>query len=167
MTRDIPLILVVDDDRSMRTLLRLALEGEGYQFAEAHNGEQGFAEFMRQQPDMVLLDGVMPVMDGFNCCTKLREVTGTEEPPVLMITVLDDPDSVDQAFHAGATDYITKPIHWAVLRQRVRRLLHVSHQRQKLAEITESLKKQIQRERLLVEMMGLLLTLPENTMPTS
>jgi PleD family two-component response regulator len=166
MTRDVPLILVVDDDRSMRSLLRLALEEEGYKLAEANNGEQGLREFMRQQPDMVLLDGVMPIMDGFTCCRKLREVTGTDYPPVLMITVLDDPDSVDQAFDAGTTDYITKPIHWAVLRQRVRRLLQVSHQHQKVAQITESLKKQTQRERLLVEMMGVLLTLPEKPIPS-
>jgi PleD family two-component response regulator len=159
MTRDIPLILIVDDDRSMRSLLRLALEEEGYKLAEASNGEHGLREFMRQQPDMVLLDGVMPIMDGFACCSKLRQVTGTDDPPVLMITVLDDPDSVDQAFDAGATDYITKPIHWAVLRQRVRRLLEISHQHQEVAQITESLKKQTQRERLLVEMMGVLLTL--------
>ncbi|MGL4378391.1 MAG: hypothetical protein ACRCT1_18265, partial [Microcoleaceae cyanobacterium] len=77
----------------------------------------------------------------------------------------DDPDSVDQAFDAGATDYITKPIHWAVLRQRVRRLLEISRQYQEVAQITESLKKQTQRERLLVEMIGVLLTLPEKSIP--
>ena len=72
---------------------------------------------------MVLLDGIMPVMDGFASCAALRELLGELCPPVLMITALDDRESVDKAFAVGATDYVTKPIHWAVLRQRVRRIL--------------------------------------------
>ena len=118
-----PLILVIDDDRSMRTLLNLAMEEEGYRVMDAKDGEQGIREYRRCQPDMVLLDAVMPGMDGFTCCQNIRELPGGDRTPILMITVLDDQDSVDQAFSAGTTDYITKPIHWAVLSQRVQRLL--------------------------------------------
>jgi PleD family two-component response regulator len=123
---DSPLILVVDDDKSMRMLLRLALEQEGYQVLEAQDGEACLATYQHCQPDAILLDAVMPVMDGFACCSQLRTFPGGERTPVLMVTVLDDPDAVERAFAAGATDYITKPIPWAVLRHRVRHLLQQS-----------------------------------------
>ncbi len=119
---DSPLIFVVDDDKSMRMLLRLALEQEGYQVLEAQDGAACLAAYQHQKPDAILLDAVMPGMDGFACCTELRTFKDSIVP-VLMITVLDDPDSVEQAFTVGATDYITKPIHWVVLRHRLRYLL--------------------------------------------
>ena len=119
----IPLILIVDDDRTMRSLLNLAMEEEGYRVVEAENGEQCLSEYEHFQPDLMLLDAVMPDIDGFTCCQKIRSLPSGDRIPILMITVLDDPESVEQAFKAGATDYITKPIHWSVLSQRVRRLL--------------------------------------------
>jgi CheY-like chemotaxis protein len=124
------------------------MEEEGYQVVEANNGENCLAEFMRLQPDLVLLDAVMPVMDGFTCCSQLRTLPIAEHTPVLMITVLDDRESVDRAFTVGATDYVTKPIHWPVLRQRVTRLLDVSRSHRQVKKITEALQKQTQRERL-------------------
>jgi len=75
-------------------------------------------------PDIILLDAMMPVMDGFTCCAKLKALPGGSHP-VLIITGLEDEASVDWAFEVGAIDYVTKPIHWPVLRQRVRRLLRV------------------------------------------
>lgn len=129
-----PLVLVVDDDKFMRLQLRRAMQLEGYQVAEATDGEQCLAETQRLHPDIVLLDAMMPVMDGFTCCTQLQSLPGGEHTPVLMITGLDDQQSVDQAFEAGATDYVTKPIHWAVLRQRVRRLLQQARLYQQLQE---------------------------------
>ncbi|MDY6941081.1 MAG: response regulator [Cyanobacteriota bacterium] len=123
---DVPLILIADDDRSMRTLLDLAVTEQGYRATGAKDGEQCLSEYKHQQPDMVLLDAMMPEMDGFECCQRLRQLPGGDRTPILMITVLDDRESVDRAFEAGATDYITKPIHWAVLSQRVRYLLAAS-----------------------------------------
>ena len=135
-------ILIVDDDRAMRLLLRMAMEEEGYTVIEAKDGEQCLVEFVRHQPQVVLLDAVMPGMDGFTCCQQLRQRPEAQEVPVLMITVLDDSDSVDRAFEAGATDYVTKPIHWPVLCQRVRRLLNAYW-------ATMQLQAQIERERAL------------------
>jgi DNA-binding response OmpR family regulator len=125
--QETPLILVVDDDRATRMLLKLAMEEEGYRVIEAKDGEQCLAAFTRSRPDMVLLDAIMPEMDGFTCCRQLREVPGNEHTPILIITALDDRESIDRAFEAGATDYITKPIYWAVLAQRVLRLLTTSN----------------------------------------
>ena len=107
-------------------LLRIALEQEGYQVLEAQDGKACLAAYQHRQPDAILLDAVMPVMDGFACCSQLRTFPGGDRTPVLMVTVLDEPDAVERAFAVGATDYITKPIHWAVLRHRVRHLLQQS-----------------------------------------
>jgi DNA-binding response OmpR family regulator len=137
-----PLILVVDDDRSMRSLLKLAMEEEGYRVVEAKDGEQGLSEYRLWQPDMVLLDGMMPVMDGFTCCRHLRQLPGGDRIPILTITVLDDTESVELAFAAGATDYITKPIHWSVLSQRVKRLLNADRALLKAEVAKEQLKQQ-------------------------
>lgn len=147
--RETPLILVVDDDKFMRIQLRRAMEQSGYQVVEATNGEEALAVYTRLQPDIVLLDALMPVMDGFTCCTQLRSLSSDDSPddgsatgvltptPVLMITALEDQESVDQAFEVGAIDYITKPIHWAVLRQRVRRILEATRATQELRQQTE------------------------------
>jgi diguanylate cyclase (GGDEF)-like protein len=119
-----PLILVADDDKVTRTCLRQAMEQEGYRVIEANDGASCLETFTQMQPDVILLDAVMPIMDGFTCCNNLQKTEGGRRTPVLIITALEDADSVNQAFEAGAVDYITKPIHWAVLFQRVRRLIH-------------------------------------------
>jgi DNA-binding response OmpR family regulator len=121
--RNIPLVLIADDDMSIRSLLTLALQEEGYEVEEASDGEECLAKYLRLQPDLLLLDAVMPGMDGFTCCERLRALPRGQEVPIIAITFLDDRESIDRAFQAGATDYITKPIHWSVLRQRVRYLL--------------------------------------------
>ncbi|HAA27757.1 MAG TPA: histidine kinase [Cyanobacteria bacterium UBA8553] len=139
--RDSPLTLVVDDDKFMRIQLRHAMQQVGYQVVEASDGEEALTAFNRIQPDIVLLDALMPVMDGFTCCKQLRNLPDGEHTPVLMITALEDRESVDLAFEVGANDYITKPIHWAVLHQRVRRLLETSRS-------TTELRQQMARAQL-------------------
>lgn len=118
-------ILIVDDEPELRRLLALAMQHEGYQTDEAGHGEQCLAYCRESLPDLILLDAVMPEIDGFTCCETLHSIYGETCPPVLMITALSDLKSVERAFAVGATDFVTKPIHWAVLRQRVRRLLQI------------------------------------------
>jgi sigma-B regulation protein RsbU (phosphoserine phosphatase) len=118
-----PLILVADDDKWTRTLLRLILQQDRYRIIEVENGEQCLAEYRQQHPDIVLLDALMPEMDGFTCCLELTSLPGGDRTPILMITGLEDRESIDRAFEVGATDYITKPIHPPLLRQRLRRVL--------------------------------------------
>ncbi|MCY7320782.1 MAG: PleD family two-component system response regulator [Phormidesmis sp. CAN_BIN36] len=137
----IPLILIADDDKTTRTALRLAMEQEGYRVVEAINGESCLAIFSRLRPDVVLLDAIMPIMDGFECCAHIQQLQGATQTLVLIITGLEDQDSVDQAFTAGAVDYITKPIHWAVLRQRVRRLIQQVKLYQQLEEANSKLQR--------------------------
>lgn len=138
---DSPLILIVDDDKFTRLQIRQRMQKEGYRVEEFSNGEQCLAAYMSLHPDIILLDGMMPVMDGFTCCAQLRTLPGGERTPVLMITGLEDEASVNWAFEAGATDYITKPIHWPVLRQRVRRLLRELQLAQQLEQANQELQQ--------------------------
>ncbi len=149
-SNDKPVILIVDDDRSMRTLLNLAMTEEGYEVAEAKNGEQCLGEYQLLKPDAILLDAVMPDLDGFTCCEKIRQLPGGELLPILMITVLDDQKSIDRAFDCGATDYITKPIHWGVLSQRMKRLLATNRVVQEL----QAVKQQLQQQDLMINQLS-------------
>jgi PAS domain S-box-containing protein len=117
------LILLVDDDGAMRRYLSILLEKDGYTVAEAEDGLQALTVYQKLQPDLVLMDAVMPLMDGFTACTHLRALPDGERTPILMLTSLTDDEAVDLAFESGATDFIIKPIHKGVLRQRVRHLL--------------------------------------------
>ncbi len=117
-------ILIVDDDPSTRLLLRGILVKDGYRVAEAGDGPAALSEFARVQPHLVLLDAMMPGMDGFEVCRQLRQRERGADIPILMLTSLDDVDSIEQAFHQGATDFLTKPINWSLLRQRIRSALH-------------------------------------------
>lgn len=146
-----PLILIVDDHPVMRKLLTVAMEEEGYRVIDAKDGEQGIREFERHCPDMVLLDALMPEMDGFSCCQRLRSYSDGENTPILMITALDDQESIDQAFNAGASDYVTKPIYWSVLSKRVKRMLDSHQALQQLKQITHQRQSQQQWEQTLGE----------------
>lgn len=117
------LILVVEDDRLTRTLLCKSLLQEGYRVVEASDGEECIAVYEQTQPNLVLLDAMMPTVNGFECCSRLLALPGAAQIPIIMITGLDDQASVDWAFDAGATDYVTKPVHWPILRRRVRNLI--------------------------------------------
>ncbi|MGD1702345.1 GGDEF domain-containing response regulator [Dapis sp. BLCC M229] len=139
-----PRILIVDDEKTIRLILRRILEKDGYQVIEANNGEECLEICQKQLANMILMDAMMPGMDGFTCCGKLHKLLGENSPPVLMITVLDDQASVDLAFQVGATDYVTKPIHWAVLRQRVRRLLEIQW-------AMSELRRQVEKQQMLTE----------------
>ncbi|EIJ44096.1 PAS domain S-box/diguanylate cyclase (GGDEF) domain-containing protein [Beggiatoa alba B18LD] len=116
-------VLVVDDDLFMRGMLQNLLEEQGYTVIQAENGAKAIDTFKIYSPDLVLLDAAMPVMDGFTACYQLKQMNTSIDVPVIMITSLDDEASVDKAFTVGAVEYITKPVHWAVLRHRVKVIL--------------------------------------------
>jgi len=121
-----PLVLIVDDDLSIRLLVSVALEQAGFRVEQAENGRHGVELFGRVHPDVVLMDVMMPEMDGFAASAELRRQPGGAQTPILMMTGLDDHQSIDEAFDAGATDFITKPINYPLLGHRVRYLLRAS-----------------------------------------
>jgi diguanylate cyclase (GGDEF)-like protein len=131
-------ILLVDDDLTVRARVSESLEEDGFEVILAKNGNDGIAAYQEHRPDLILVDAVMPILDGFEFCEQLKNL-GERLTPILMITSLDDNESVDRAFAAGATDYITKPINLSILRQRVRNLIRQSHSIEKqLSELQQA-----------------------------
>ncbi|MBI5137960.1 MAG: EAL domain-containing protein [Nitrospirae bacterium] len=115
-----PRVLVADDDGTTRTLIRHHLETSGHEVLEAKNGAEALRLAREGAPDVVLMDVVMPVMDGFAACRAIRCLPENGQVPILMITGLDDGASIEAAYEAGATDFSSKPIQWASLRHRIR-----------------------------------------------
>jgi diguanylate cyclase (GGDEF)-like protein len=132
--REQPLVLVADDDAMIRLLTCEVLESNGFTVELAEDGSQAMDLFQKIAPDMALLDVMMPHMDGFEVCAAIRKLATGEHTPILMVTGLDDVDSINRAYEAGATDFITKPINWAVLGHRVRYLWRASLSSQRLRE---------------------------------
>jgi len=126
MHTDKPLVLIVDDDLTVRLLERRCLEKAGFAVEEAHNGEMALSVFERINPDIILLDVRMPGMDGFEVCEGIRRLPGGSLTPVLMLTGLDDIESINRAYESGATDFITKSTNWEVLSHHVRYMVRAS-----------------------------------------
>ena len=124
---DTPTILIVDDDPVVRSLMRASLESDGFQVVEATDGVAAYEACVGQRPDMLIVDVMMPRMDGFQLCRQVRGNPGLAFVPILMATGLDDVESITRAFEAGATDFIAKPIQWVILNHRVRYMLRASH----------------------------------------
>ncbi len=120
---DLPLILIADDDKATRVLLRRVMEREGYKVVAAETGTEAVRLCQSLAVDLILLDYIMPELDGVDACAQIRTFDRYKATPILMITSLDDDASIQRALVCGASDYITKPILLPVLRQRVRHLL--------------------------------------------
>lgn len=118
-----PQVLIVDDDVIVRDVARVSLEKDGFTVSEAVNGVEGLEAVKRLKPEIVLLDVMMPEMDGYETCRAIRKLPGGDSLPVVMVTALEDVESINRAYEAGATDFITKPIEWIILVQRVRYML--------------------------------------------
>ena len=115
-------VLVVDDDPTLRSLVRVRLKKIGYEVIEAGNGQAAVDCYQRVNPDIVLMDANMPGMDGFEATRALTEMTVDKHIPILMVSGLEDDESVDKAFGAGASEYITKPICWPLLLHRLQNI---------------------------------------------
>ena len=114
-----PVVVLADDDPSIRLMIRHVLESEEFDIVEAADGIEAIKAVEKHHPALVLLDAVMPGIDGFTTCKQIKD-KGHTDVPVMMITGLDDDASVERAYDVGAIDFITKPIKWAVLKHRVK-----------------------------------------------
>ena len=119
-----PLVLLVDDDESIHVQARQFLGGFSVECAA--NGRNALAILPALLPDLVILDVVMPGLNGFETCRAMRALPAARLVPIMMVTGLDDFDSIEQAYRAGATDFIAKPINWSLLRHRLRYVLRAS-----------------------------------------
>ena len=119
-------ILVVDDELTARLLMQAVLEKSGFKVHLAENGEDALRQIRTQPFNLIMLDVNMPDMNGYQVCTQLRQEMGNELP-IIMVTGMDDHESIEQAFSSGATDFIAKPISWKLIGHRVKYLLR-AHQ---------------------------------------
>jgi diguanylate cyclase (GGDEF)-like protein len=115
-----PRVLIADDDPAMRLLAEEALKHIGISSICAEDGAQALELFKAERPDIILLDVMMPEMDGLEVCRAIRAQPEGTDIPIAMVTCLDDIQSIKDAYEAGANDFITKPINWIVLNERVR-----------------------------------------------
>ena len=113
-------VLVVEDDRNIADLLQMYLEKEGYAVTVAHDGGQGLAKFQAIKPDLVLLDVMMPVMDGWSVCKAIRAESTT---PIIMLTAKGELNDKVQGLKAGADDYVTKPFEMREVLARIEAVL--------------------------------------------
>ena len=116
-------ILIIDDDLDTLRLVGLMLQRQGYQISAATNGQQGLEKAFEEDPDLILLDVMMPDMDGYEVTRRLRQNPSTLETPILMFTAKTQLDDKVTGFEVGANDYLTKPTHPSELQARVKTLL--------------------------------------------
>ena len=103
-------ILIIDDSATSRMWQHLMLAKEPYELHTANDGESGLSQAEALDPDLVLLDVIMPGLDGFATCRRLRSQPGTAKIPVIMVSTRGEPVNVERGYESGCTDYITKPI---------------------------------------------------------
>lgn len=121
-----PKVLLVDDDEVNLLLTGVALRERGFAVTEVTSGEEALRELAILTPDVVVLDAMMPGLDGFDTCRALHHLPGFELIPVLMLTGLDDDASIERAYEAGATDFFVKSHQWSLLAGRLRYLLRTA-----------------------------------------
>ncbi len=118
-----PSVLLADDDEAHRMLIKFELEDEGYDVFDVGDGKAAVELYPQAKPDIVLLDNNMPFMTGIEACGVIRNMPGGARVPILLLTVMDDQETIDKAFDAGITDYITKPVNKHIMRQRLRKIM--------------------------------------------
>ncbi len=141
-------ILLVDDDPAFRLITSASLREAGFTVEEATTGAEALEMIGRSRPELILLDALMHEMDGFELCRRLQEDPETRQIPVLMVTGLEDTESVNRAFQAGAAGFITKPVNYPVLIHRIRFQLRVARESRELRESREQLAMAQQLARL-------------------
>jgi signal transduction histidine kinase/DNA-binding response OmpR family regulator len=124
--QDKPLILVADDDITVRMIATECLEQSGYAVAVAENGREAVELYQKLQPQAVMLDVLMPETNGYEACRRIRALPGSENLPILMMTALEDVDSINASYEAGASEFTSKPINWTIEAHRLRSMLRAA-----------------------------------------
>ncbi|ABK46019.1 response regulator receiver protein [Magnetococcus marinus MC-1] len=132
-------LLLVEDDPDQRIIMQRKLQQQGYKVICAENGEEAVDLYNNNTIDLVLMDAQLPGMDGFEACFLITHTETGSRCPVMMITSLENSESVDRAFQVGAEEYVPKPIHWKVLMQRIRRQIKSRRVHQEVVQARDAL----------------------------
>lgn len=141
-------VLIADDIQQNRELLEAYLADEGYEILMASDGQQTMQMVDQQQPDLILLDIMMPRMSGYEVCSQIKGDPARRGILVLMVTALNEAGDIEKAVNAGCDDFLTKPVNRLELRTRVRSLLRVRHlanERDRLLAYLEEMEHRILR----------------------
>ncbi len=147
-------VLVVDDTERNVKLLADLLTFKGYSVLTAGGGKEALERIAAEQPDIVLLDVMMPDMNGYDVCRKIREAPATATLPVVMVTALDPANERVKGIEAGADDFLSKPINQAELLARVRSLLRVKSLHDQLADMNRTLERRVEEQVTQLERLG-------------
>lgn len=132
-------ILVIDDDTAINELVKINLELQGYKVLQAYNGIEGFALAKQEQPALIILDIMMPEVDGYTVAQRIRQCAEIAETPIIMLTALSELDNKVEGFNLGVDDYLTKPFEIEELIVRTRALLKRTKQIPKTSAVRELL----------------------------
>lgn len=141
-------VLIADDNEQNRELLDAYLADEGYEIVMANDGQETIDAVGANQPDLILLDIMMPRMSGYEVCEQLKADPELRDIPVLMVTALNEMGDIEKAVKAGCDDFLTKPVNQLELKTRVRSLLkvrHLSSERDRLLAYLEEMEQQVLR----------------------
>ncbi|MGI9568504.1 MAG: response regulator, partial [Desulfobulbia bacterium] len=132
-------ILIIEDEPTQRILAKEILESAGFSVRSSDDGKHGLNMAIKTQPDLIILDLMLPSLDGYSLCTSLRECKQTERIPIILITGSKEPDVIKRGLAAGADDFVNKPVDWQFLADRVDFVLKQSGQRKMLDEELQSI----------------------------
>ncbi|MEZ4708384.1 MAG: response regulator [Caldilineaceae bacterium] len=136
-------ILIIDDESHNLRMMVEFLEAQGFRILISQDGGSGRQRAAYAQPDLILLDAILPDIDGFALCQQLKAQAETQEIPILFLTILTVPEDRLKALEVGAADYITKPVQWEELLLRINTQLRMRALTQRLAEVEAQLAKLI------------------------
>ncbi|MGB3940697.1 MAG: fused response regulator/phosphatase [Candidatus Manganitrophaceae bacterium] len=134
-------ILIVDDDASSRSFLAGHCDAWGFEILTANNGEEGVIAFLQERPNLVLMDVLMPGMSGFEAVTKIRELSGKNWVPIILVNAIDGEEGLTKGVESGADGYILAPVNLTVLREKIRVMERISEMQKKWGENLEELSR--------------------------
>jgi diguanylate cyclase (GGDEF)-like protein len=132
-------ILVVDDSPTIRAGLRQQLERMGHAITEANDGAHALVQWRAARPDLVLIDVMMPVMDGYDTARHMRSDSGEDWVPIIFLSSMEDDQDLDRAIEAGGDDYLVKPVSFVVLNAKIRALHRIEVMRRRLMDVSREL----------------------------
>ena len=132
-------VLIVDDSATIRAGLRALVEKMGHSVVDAEDGSKALAIYREDRPDLVLIDVVMPVMDGYDAARQMRESHPDEWVPIIFLSSKEADQDLDRAIEAGGDDYLVKPVSYVVLNAKIRALQRIESTRSKLLETSREL----------------------------